>query len=247
MCYSFKTSIISYLIGMISGIVVLFIEEYIVGLLILAYCQIQLAEAIIWKGIDTDNVQLNKKGTLYAKYTLPAHLLAVGIGIMITLTINNNNNNNNNNNKIEKKIIIPPLIGLLFYIGVVIFYLFPNSIKQNMKDAEKDLSYLSNRSCMKRECQNNENRLQWPFKDEWYMLQTIIIFALFIYYNLYYSSYIPYQKSIILALFFGITYITSRITYKWSSSSIWCFLSAILSPILVMALFLYKNIKTYNY
>jgi hypothetical protein len=237
MCYSFKTSIISYLIGMISGIVALFIKEYIVGLLILAYCQIQLAEAIIWKGIDTDNTQLNKTGTLYAKYTLPAHLLAVGIGIMVTLIYTHTNITNITNNKIEKKIIIPPLIGLLFYLGVVIFYSFPNSIKQNMKDAEEGLSYPSNRSCMKRECQNNENRLQWPFRDEWYMLQTMLIFILFF----YYSSYISLQKIIILALFFGLTYIISRITYKWSSSSIWCFLSAILSPLLILVLFLYKT------
>jgi hypothetical protein len=245
MCYSFKTSLISYLIGMISGIVSLFIEEYIVGLLILAYCQIQLAEAIIWKGIDTDNVQLNKIGTIYAKYTLPSHLLAVGIGIMITLIYTQNKDNKIENNIEKKNIIIPVIIGLLFYIGVVIFYSFPNSIKQNMKDAEEGLSYPSNLSCMKRECQNNENRLQWPFKDEWYILQTIIIFGLFIYYNVYYTSYIPYQKSLILALFFGITYIISRLTYYWSSSSIWCFLSAILSPLLVLSLFLYKKYKNY--
>jgi hypothetical protein len=41
---------------MISGIVALFIEEYVIGMLILSYCQIQLAQAIIWKGIDERRV-----------------------------------------------------------------------------------------------------------------------------------------------------------------------------------------------
>ena len=230
MCYSFRTSLISYLIGMISGIVALFIEEYVIGMLILSYCQIQLAEAIIWKGIDTDNKNLNKTGTLYAKYTLPFHLLAAGIGIMITPLILNKENREN------RKIIIPFIIGLLFYIGIIIFYSFPNSIKQNMKDAKDGLSYPYDRSCMKRECQNNENRLQWPFKDEWYILQVIILFSIFMY-------YLPSQKTIILVLFFGLTYLISKVTYEWSYSSIWCFLSAILSPILVLTLFYIKKIK----
>jgi hypothetical protein len=68
---------------------------------------------------DTDNKNLNKTGTLYAKYTLPFHLLAAGIGIMITPLILNKEN---------RKIII--------------FYSFPNSIKQNMKDAKDVLVYL---------------------------------------------------------------------------------------------------------
>jgi len=131
---------------MISGIVALFIEEYVIGMLILSYCQIQLAEAIIWKGIDTDNKNLNKTGTLYAKYTLPFHLLAAGIGIMITPLILNKENKENRENR---KIIIPFIIGLLFYIGIIIFYSFPNSIKQNMKDAKDGLSYPYDRSCMK--------------------------------------------------------------------------------------------------
>jgi hypothetical protein len=209
---------------MISGIVALFIEEYVVGMLILSYCQIQLAEAIIWRGIDTDNKELNKIGTLYGKYTLPLHMLAAGIGFLIIKQTNN------------KRIIIPFIIGLLFYIGVIIFYSFPISIKQNMKDSNDGLSYPSNRSCMKRECQNNENRLQWPFRDEWYILQIILLFSLFIY-------YLPCKKTIVLVLFFGLTYVISRITYQWSYSSIWCFLSAILSPILVLTLLYIKKYK----
>lgn len=215
MCYSFSTSLISYIIGMISGITALYIEEYVIGMLILIYCQIQLAEALIWRGIDTDNKELNKAGTIYAKYTLPAHLLAVGLGFLISY---------------KKNTIIPLLIGLLFYIGIIIFYTYPTSIKENMKD---NLSYPYNRACISRQCQNYDNRLEWPFKDNWYILQIIILFLVFAY---YFSS----KKTAILCLFFGLTYVISRITYEWSYSSIWCFLSAILSPILVLTLFLYK-------
>ena len=74
MCYSFRTSIFSYTMGISAAIFALSTRQYILGMLILSYCQIQLAEAIIWRGIDTDNKSLNKAGTDYAKYTLPSHL-----------------------------------------------------------------------------------------------------------------------------------------------------------------------------
>ena len=87
---------------MMASIAALSTRQYMLGMLILAYCQIQLAEAIIWRGIDTSQPSLNRLGTLYAKYTLPLHLLFVGLGVVMSY------------NK-----YIPLLIGILFYVGVV--------------------------------------------------------------------------------------------------------------------------------
>ena len=70
MCYSFQTSIFSYCIGMLSSIFAMCTNQITIGFLILFYTQMQLAEALIWKGIDTDNVHLNKIGTAIAKYSL---------------------------------------------------------------------------------------------------------------------------------------------------------------------------------
>lgn len=216
MCYSFKTSIFSYMMGMTAACFALSTRQYILGTLILAYCQIQLAEAMIWRGIDTDDLSLNKKGTFYAKYTLPSHLLFVGIGIAISTY-----------QETKKANLIPLFIGVAFYISVLIYYTSSSSLKDYIRDDEKDLSFPSNRACMKRECQNNENRLQWPFDDTYYVLQTIIIYILFF-------IYLPRESMILLTAFFTSTYIISNVMYTWSTSSIWCFLSAVLAPILVL-------------
>lgn len=201
MCYSVNTSITSYLIGMISAIAALYTRQYILGMLILCYCQVQLAEAIIWKGIDTDNLTLNRLGTLYAKYTLPAHLMATGLGVWMTTGD-----------------VRPLVVGIIFYVGVIGFYLY---------DRKNDgLSFPPNRECMKRECQTNENRLKWPFRDQWYMIQTAILFIVFF-------IYLPKRSSILLAGFFSITFVISKMMYTWTASSIWCFLSAVLAPLLV--------------
>ena len=215
MCYSFKTSIFSYILGMTASLFALSTGQYILGTLIIAYCQIQLSEAIIWRGIDTDNLSLNKKGTKYAKYTLPSHLLFVGIGIALSTY-----------KETKKPNLIPFFIGLAFYIAVLFYYTSASSVKDYVREDEKDLSFPSNRACMKRECQNNENRLQWPFDDTYYILQTIIIYILFF-------IYLPRKSMVLLTTFFTSTYIISNVMYTWSTSSIWCFLSAILAPILV--------------
>lgn len=215
MCYSVKTSIFSYMMGMLASIAALSTRQYMLGMLILAYCQIQLAEAMIWRGIDTSQPSLNRLGTLYAKYTLPIHLLFVGLGVMMT--------DNNNNIK-----YIPLLIGILFYAGVVWFYYDESSIKDWVKPEERDVSFPANRACMKRECQNNENRLQWPFNDEWYVLQTFLMYLTFF-------IYCPAKQSVIMFVFFTATFVISKMMYVWSTSSVWCFLSAILAPVLVYA------------
>ena len=218
MCFSVTTSIFSYLMGMIAAIAALSTRQYILGMLILAYCQIQLAEAIAWRGIDTSQPSLNRLGTLYAKYTLPLHLLFVGLGVVMMSTGTWSNASK----------YIPLILGIIFYAGVVWFYSRESSIKDWVKPEERDMSFPANRACMKRECQNNENRLQWPFHDEWYVIQTLLVYIIFF-------IYLPRKQSVILCSFFTVTFIISKMMYTWSTSSIWCFLSAILAPVLVGA------------
>lgn len=110
MCYSYQTSIIAYIVGLLSVIFALYTNQIILGLLILFYCQIQLSEAIIWKGIDDNNIELNKKGTIYGKYFLASHNIAIGLGILIM------------SKKYSIKSILPLLISILFFLFVVYFY-----------------------------------------------------------------------------------------------------------------------------
>jgi len=83
MCYNLQTSIVSFIFAMTSGIVAIYLKQYILGILILCYGQMQLSEVLIWKGINDNNSYLNRLGTAYGKYLLPAHNLAIGLGIYL--------------------------------------------------------------------------------------------------------------------------------------------------------------------
>ena len=79
MCYSQTTSIISYTVGMLSAIFAFFTGQYVLGMLVLFYSQMQLSELMIWKGIDDGDIGLDGKGTAYGKYLLPTHNIAGGL------------------------------------------------------------------------------------------------------------------------------------------------------------------------
>ena len=215
MCYSYRTSLISYTIVMLSAFFALYTGQYIIGMLILFYGQIQLSEALIWKGLDDGNTTLNKIATNYGKYTLPTHLFAIGLGILLTT---------------KGKSYIPLVIGIFFYVFVVSFY-YDNS--------KNELTYPLDRNCRK-ECQNNDNRLQWPFYDGelWYGYSCIIGF-------IFICMYLPTNsQKIMITMILALTYLFSFLFYKnntKSLASVWCFSSAIIAPIIVLAGYYLKN------
>ena len=160
MCYDVKTSIISYSLGMVAAIFALCTRQYILGMLILFYTQMQLAEALIWKGIDTNNKSLNKIGTSYGKYFLASHNIAIGLGILI--------NAYSKNKKLYLKDYIPLIIGIVFFLVILIVY---KTVKS------KNVTYPANRD---KSCRNNNNRLIWPYPVSWYTASTIISIILII-------------------------------------------------------------------
>ena len=203
MCYSYRTSIISYALGMMAACFAFYSKQYIGGMLVLFYCQIQLSEAIIWKGIDDNNLSLNKFGTDLGKYTIPSHVFAVGLGILVYAISKNN---------VHFHDWIPLIIGILFYICIVAYY-------PNMSEYTFPLN--QNRSC-----QNNSNRLQWPYKPEkWYPYASILI-CIFL--------YMYHENKWIFGL--SITYIISFLFYNSTTSvgTFWCLASALLAPLIVI-------------
>jgi hypothetical protein len=209
MCYSYRTSIISYTFGMLSALFALCTKQIILGLFILCYCQMQLSEAIIWKGIDEKKTELNKKGTIYGKYLLATHNIAIGLGILIV------------SKKYSLSSILPLLISILFFLFITLYYYQNNQNYQN-------LTYPHDLSCNDKNCQNNNNRLQWPYPHEWYFYSFIIslIFCM-IYIN-------PLSSKLFLSSLFSITFIISLFYDSKKVGSIWCFSTAILSPIIVI-------------
>ena len=105
MCFDFQTSIASYLAGILAGIAALYTGQIILGWFILCYCQIQLAEAVIWYGIDSESTTINRVGTTMLKYLLATHLIGLGLGIYFAIGV-----------------VWPLIFGILFFLAVAVLY-----------------------------------------------------------------------------------------------------------------------------
>jgi hypothetical protein len=207
MCYSFNTSIFAYTVGMLSGFIALFTNQIVLGLLILCYSQMQLSEAFIWKGIDTNNIELNKMGTTYGKYLLATHNIAIGLGIIFATKY------------LKFTDSLPLIAGLSFFIFVILFYYASNNYPST--------TFPANKSCYDKSCQNAENRLKWPYPHRWYIFSFILsLVILYLYIE-------PLNSKIFLSSVFIISFVTSMYIYPTTVGSVWCNATAIIAPILV--------------
>jgi hypothetical protein len=161
----------------------------------------QLSEAIIWKGIDSNIELLNKIGTVYGKYLLPTHLIAVGLGILFYLP----------------RDYRPVLIGIIFYMYVLFLYWRTDSPTLTFPECKQY-----------RQCGDSRGRLVWPFPHDWYITLFLIIIVIAIYYIK------PIKSRLLLLTFFISTLIITWIIKLRNTGSLWCFVTAILAPILVI-------------
>lgn len=224
MCYSFKTSIVSYMLGMISGIFAILTNQMVLGILILTYSQMQFAEMVIWYGIDTNDKNINQFGTSYGKYLLATHNIAIGLGILLYIHCVKKE-------KLEIKDFIPMIVGILFFIYIYVFYYLPNDYEH--------LTYPLDKSCVDVDrCQNPNNRLKWPWPHDWYIYSFIISLILMIIYVR------PINSTIWLGFVFTSTFVYMLESNIKVVGSMWCFSTAILAPILVIVnYFLLKKTK----
>jgi len=227
MCFSFQTSILSYSLGMIASLAAIATRQYVLGVLILFYCQIQLSEALIWRGIDTKNPDLNVMGTRYGKYMLPTHNIAIGLGILLAYMILQRKPKDP---LITWRVVAPLIIGILFYGIVLLIY----------SQTPSDSMTFPLRPCEQRSCQNPSNRLKWPFWIFWYIFSFIISIILML-------VYIPERSSgVFLGGTFTLIYLSSYVFFRQSLSSLFCFLSAVMAPFLVIVNYLllryYRNL-----
>lgn len=215
MCYSFRTSIISYSLGMASAVFALVTKQYVLGCLILFYCQMQLSEAIIWKAIDKGNLSMNKAGTKYGQYLLPSHNIGIGLGIIIAALMSGN--------KLTFYTTLPLLIGIVFYVIIV---LWPYRTEKY-----EDVTYPADK-CNTGECGSLGNRLRWPYPHAWYAFSFLISLCIMIIYVK------PNSSKVFLGMMFSISFIVALLWYPKSVGSVWCFMAAILSVILVIGNYL---------
>lgn len=213
MCFSFRTSLISYTLGMLSGAFAIYTGQLMLGTLMLFYSQMQLAEAFIWKGIDENNLKLNRVGTSYGKYLLPTHNFAIGLGLIFSVLL------------IQKRSLtihdfIPLTIGITFYGIIMILY-------ANTKS--KNVTFPANQCFPNpRECQNWGNRLRWSFPHSWYAISYVIsLLLLFIFYDG------PFRSKIFLLAAFSLLFAGTAFIVPHSVGSAWCFSTAIAAPVIV--------------
>jgi hypothetical protein len=212
MCFSFKTSIISYTLGMASAAFALYTGQLMLGVLILFYSQMQLAEALIWRGIDTNDLDLNRAGTSYGKYLLPTHNVALGIGLLLSIVL------------IQKRTLklndfVPLVVGVIFYGIIMMLYARGNFA---------DTTFPANQCAEPKDCQSWGNRLRWPFPHSWYMASYFIsLIILFFYYDG------PINSKIFLCTAFSVLLISTAYVAPRSVGSLWCASTALAAPIIV--------------
>lgn len=172
------------------------------SLLILTYSQVQLGEAIIWYGVDHNKLNWNRFGTLWIQYTLPLHLLMLGIGYLILS---------------QGKIYVPVVLGMLCLIIVVVFFYCCH-----------EFPYTFPKHNQLRECQDLGARLIWPFDVSWYMWIAIIAIGCFLYYDTLQWK----NKMKVVLLFGVMYALSRWISVTNNTrSTFWCFASAIGAPI----------------
>lgn len=148
MCFSFQSSVFTYLIGLASGIAAFRLKQYVLGCLILVVVQIQLAEAFIWYSLKTKNLGLNSFGTVFAKNVLSAHNLALGVGILLALYL------------FGKTVCPGDYVPLALGVAVVVWVYFSATTTDEVE-----------RYTFPDKCTGN---LKWTFPHSWYIFTYIL-------------------------------------------------------------------------
>jgi hypothetical protein len=205
---------------MFSALFAFYTKQYILCALVLCFSQMQLSELLIWKGIDDNSPKLNQIGTTYGKYLLATHNIAIGLGIILSLYMTGKN--------IEKKDLIPLILGIIFFLYVILFVYS----KQDPKE-----TYPLKKCDDHTECQNSNNRLVWPYNHSWYVFSFILSLFLLIFFTGQ-----SCQSQIYVSIFFTLSFaITTLFFNSHVVGSMWCFSAAILAPILVIGNYYFMN------
>jgi hypothetical protein len=96
MCWNFEVSIFTWIVGLITGLYLLYRRkpnDLIMGMLILTYSSMQLWEGLMWK--DQSCGSLNLTATKLAYVALWSHVIAIAIALYI-----------------EQKAVIPLILGV---------------------------------------------------------------------------------------------------------------------------------------
>ena len=213
MCFSVKSSIISLSLGVGAAIFAFRTGQFELGAFTLTYSIMQISEMLIWRGLDTNKPNLNKLGTAVGKYTLPLHNVGLGIGVLLAVMYNKQRSPRLHD-------YIPLIMGALFYVYILTFKYSNNT---------NPLTFPRDETCQDKQCQNANNRLVWPYENNWYQY-SVLLSAIISFY------WLPLNTAILVTVFYGIVLamVMQFTPVTPTIGSIWCVNTAATAPILVL-------------
>ena len=227
MCFSFRTAVASYILALSSAVFAFATRQVVMGCLILSYAQMQLSELLIWRGIDTNNTNMNRTGTSIGKYLLATHPFAIGLGIILSVLFVSKRN-------LTPTDFIPIILGTLFFIFIVVYYYLPGGYPNEtypLKKCKRDKNCkIENNLLLSRDKSGKieDNRLMWPYPHRWYNYGYILtIFILFIWIK-------PIASKMVFFLIFTLTFILTYIIYPTTIGSVWCWSTSFIAPIIAV-------------
>ncbi len=206
MCYNAKASALAATIGIVSAFVAFSLKEWVIGSLILIYSLVQVSEFLIWRGLDTGSVNLNRQGTWIASTTLRFHAIVV---LLVLLAVSWTRLEAQPNRR----------LALILLLLMAIFSWW--------KTTSTAAAPLTTKPGCAKGC-----RLNWKFGKE-YSIQVLIIgLAILIGApRLIIPMAVFYSIALLLALILAA--IDPKTTFKMGIYTVWCFFAAIFAPLFV--------------
>ncbi len=216
MCFDATSSGVAATLGILSGVVAFGIAQPILGGFIVWYSLMQVAEFCIWRGLETNSVGLNQRGTNLGESSLKLHAL-VAIALIFVFKAES----------LEKQ--RPKRIALqVILVCAVLLW-----VSDSLVPASRTTKPTCPSGC----------RLDWAFANPSYFVQVLLI-CVAIYIGapeLFWPVLLFYGGVIFLSMVFAA--FSSKTTFKSAVSTLWCFGAAVFAPVLVGCLWWWRRGK----
>ena len=212
MCFNETASLVAFSIGVISTIILFQMKLYNFSIFYISIILVQLVEYYAHKSLLTNNINMNKISSYFIYFLIMSQPI-----ILSYLTFNDIHKNSQNT------LIILCLTYLIY--GLYVFF-------KTYKSKKFQISYIE------KQCNNSVCRLNWDLLAVNFYYR--LISGLF-YFGI--SSFVAYNRKsenisilTILVFLLGLTflYITSENKELHVFSSLWCFISVITGPLVIM-------------
>ena len=203
MCFASKSSALAGPIGILSAVIAFHINQPVLGVLILTYSLMQVAEFCIWRGLDTKSFRWNHWGTALAGTSLKLHAFVV-VGVLLFVRWKSLSR--------SRRVALQVILGVALVVAIAAL--------------AQPLPATTQAGCSKG-C-----RLDWQFR-ALYPIQIFLMGAAFLVGlpNIALPVGIFYFGA--LASTLAVVHFDPKTTFKSAVSTVWCLFVALFVPLLV--------------